>query len=334
MVSASPYPDREWTTVRVRADDGVEIAVHHLGGDGPPVLLAHATGFHGRCWAPMAESLTPTFSVWALDQRGHGESGKAPGRRYDDWNMFAADILAVVDFIGGDGWRAGGHSLGGGVVLLAEARRPGTFKAVCCYEPVVMPPEGSIYGEGSSGGEVGVTAGRPGRELARSGMSEPGRANPLATLARKRRYWFESKQAALENYRSKPPFAAFHPDALASYVEYGFVAAPDGGVTLACDRDDEAAVFEGALTSPVWESLPAVTTPVAVLSGSEQADPVARIAPQVARRLPRGGLRVFEHLDHFGPFTAPSEVGEEMLAAFTLPAPAERASTNPVTPPE
>ncbi len=278
--------------------DGVDIAVHHLGGDGPPVMVAHATGFHGRCYRRMAEALTPEFSVWALDQRGHGASGKPPGGRFDDWGRFADDLLRVIDAVEpGVAWRGMGHSLGGGVVLLAEAVRPGTFSALCCYEPVVLPPEWL------------PASGEP----SHSRTSDP---VPLAVLARKRRPSFPSRQAAFDNYRSKPPFAAFDPAALRDYVEYGFVDAPDGSVTLACEREHEAAVFESAPASRVWDRLDEVRPPVAILAGPDEADPVARVAEPVARRLPRGGLRRFPHLDHFGPMTAPAEVGRVVAAAL------------------
>lgn len=294
---------------------GVELAVHDLGGDGPPVMLVHATGFHGRCWAPLARALTPYYSVWAIDQRGHGASAKSPDGRYDDWDAFASDLLAAMDAIGGTGWRAGGWSLGGGVALLAEARRPGTFDAICCYEPVVIPP--GTFGPPGSGGP-------------------PRAGNPLAVLARKRRPGFASREAAMDNYRSKPPFSDFAPDALASYVHHGFVDLPDGTVGLACAREDEAAVFEGALASPTWAVLGDVRPPVAVLAGSDPLDPVGRIASDVARKLPRGGLRRFDHLDHFGPMTAPEEVGGVMAAALargSLPGDDAPESTITVTSP-
>lgn len=274
-------------------------------------MLVHATGFHGRCWAPLASVLSRHYTVWAIDQRGHGQSGKSPDGRYDDWEVFAADLLAAVNAIGGTGWRAGGWSLGGGVSLLAEARRPGTFSAICCYEPVVIPP-GTFETPASAG-------------PTRSG-------NPLAALARKRRPTFSSRQEALDNYRSKPPFSTFTAEALESYVEYGFVDLPDGTVGLACVREDEAAVFEGAITSPTWSVLDQVRPPVAILAGSDPDEPLARVAADVARKLPRAGLRRFPHLDHFGPMTAPDEVGEVMevaLAPGVDPAESTMAVTSP-----
>ena len=294
--------------VSVGGAGGVELAVHHLGGEGPPVMMVHATGFHGRCWTPLAAELTPYFTVWAIDQRGHGASGKSPDGRYDDWEVLAADLLAAVDTLGGQGWRAAGHSLGGGVSLLAEARRPGTFSSISCYEPVVFPRPDVAADTVELGNIV-----RPARE------------NPLAMLARKRRASFPSRAAAIENYRSKPPFAAFDPVALECYVEYGFVDAPDGSVTLACRREDEAAVFEGAMASPTWGVLSEVRPPVAVLAGGDASDPVGVIATEVARRLPRGGLRRFAELDHFGPMTAPAEVGQVMAVALGAEVPSNTA---------
>jgi pimeloyl-ACP methyl ester carboxylesterase len=289
----------------VKGSGGVDLAVHRLGGDGPPVMLVHATGFHGRCWVPLARSLTPRFTVYAIDQRGHGASGRPTDGRYDDWERFAADLLAAVDAVGGVGWRAAGHSLGGGVAVLAEARRPGTFAALACYEPVIMPP---------------------------GFLPPPGSAPPpngLAVLARKRRPVFASREEAVANYRSKPPFSAFDPEALDCYVEHGFVDLPDGTVTLACRREDEAAVFEGAAASPTWGVLPSVRAPVAVLAGGDLNDPVGRVAGEVARRLPRGGLRRFADLDHFGPMTAPAEVGAVMAVALTV-AVAEPGGESPI----
>src|SRR5690348_13287336 len=101
----------------VTSTDGVVIPVHDLGGDGPPLLLAHATGFHGRVWQPCASHLAD-FHCYAPDLRGHGDSVAPPGLGYS-WHGFADDLLAVVDALGLDHVRAAGHSKGGASLLLA-----------------------------------------------------------------------------------------------------------------------------------------------------------------------------------------------------------------------
>lgn len=276
---------------RARGAGGVEIATWHYGGDGPPLLLAHATGFHGRCWIPFAAELSDRFDVWALDHRGHGASGKSPDGRYDDWSLLVDDLLAVIDVTGLAGWRGLGHSLGGALLLLAERRRPGIFGGICCFEPVVVPPD--LFSD------VDPTAGPR-----------------LNEVARKRRASFASKRAAFDNYRSKPPFSRFDPEALAAYVEFGFVEEPSGRVTLACAPDEEASVYEGAAKSGAWEALPSIRPTVTVLGGGEGDDPMSSVVERIARHLPRGAALRVPGVDHFGPFEEPGKVAD--IAAEAL----------------
>jgi pimeloyl-ACP methyl ester carboxylesterase len=279
------------TGPRVRGAGGVELATYHLGGDGPPVIMMHATGFHGRCWLPLVPALSDDFSIWAVDQRGHGAAGKDPGGHYDDWQVFVDDLFAVLDVLGESTWRGVGHSMGGAVLLLAEAEAPGTFVNLCCYEPVVFPA--IVHSPDGFGSRI-----------------------PMADLARKRRPSFPSRRAAMDNYGSKPPFNRFDPSALEAYVTYGFVDEPDGTVTLACRREDEASVYEGAPSSGAWDRLSQVRPPVLVMGGEATNDPVSNIVEQVARQLPRGVARRFSGLGHFGPFEDPPRVGAVMAEAL------------------
>jgi pimeloyl-ACP methyl ester carboxylesterase len=285
-------PDNVRNGPRIEVQGGLEIATYCLGGEGPPLMLLHATGFHGRCWDPMGPSLTPSFTVWAIDQRGHGASGKTAPGGLSDWSLFVDDLLTVIDEIGGDDWYGFGHSLGGTVLLQGEARRAGTFRALCCYEPAMFVP--SV-----------------------SGIAGDATSVPMGDAARKRRAVFNSRQEALENYRSKPPFDSFHPDALVAYVEHGLVDEPDGSVTLACRREDEASVFEGAPRSGAFEALAEVGVPVRVLGGSDSSHPLQRVAELIAPHLARGSYTPMEGLDHFGPMTAPGEVGDEAARALS-----------------
>ena len=61
-------------TLRASSSDGVELAIHDLGGEGPPLLFVHATGFHGRCYTRIAEQLGDIRHCWAPDLRAHGDS--------------------------------------------------------------------------------------------------------------------------------------------------------------------------------------------------------------------------------------------------------------------
>jgi pimeloyl-ACP methyl ester carboxylesterase len=278
---------------RVAGHGGVEIATWDLGGDGPPVVLMHATGFHARVWLPLAVALRPANRVWAVDQRGHGQSGHAPDGDYRDWDRFAVDLLAVIDALdlaSGDGGLAGaGHSLGGAVLLLAEQRRPGTFRSLYCYEPIVLSPP------------------------ARAAATLAGKVD-LSGVARKRRATFASRAEARANYASKAPFSAFAPDALDAYVEHGFVDRPDGTVELACPPDEEASVYEGAVLQAAWEGLAATEALVTMARGADTGPPAAGVG-DLAGRLPHGRLEAYEQLSHFGPMEDPLLVGRAVARA-------------------
>jgi pimeloyl-ACP methyl ester carboxylesterase len=100
----------------VRSSDGTTIAFDH-SGDGPPLILvsgAMGTRFHA---ADLAAELAPTFTVFAYDRRGRGDSGDtqpyAVEREIDD-------LDAVIGAAGGSAF-VYGHSSGAVLSLRAAA---------------------------------------------------------------------------------------------------------------------------------------------------------------------------------------------------------------------
>jgi len=259
--------------------DGLTIAVHDLGGVGPPVLLCHATGFHGRVWQPIADRLR--FHSFAPDLRGHGDSPVPQGFQID-WHGFGEDVLAVVDALELTDVVAAGHSKGGAALLLAEQARPGTFRSLYLFEPVVFPP---------------------------LKMDLPPGVNPLAEGARRRRRTFDSFDAAYENFASKPPLNALHPEALRAYVDFGFQMLPDGTVSLKCQPETEASTFEMGHLHGGFEHLGDVRCPVTVARGAavDMFTP-ASIAAAIVGALPHGRLEEHPSLGHFGPLEDPATI--------------------------
>lgn len=271
--------------------DGVTLAVHDLptAGDGSDetVLLVHATGFHGYVWAPLAAHLHVRRAL-APDLRGHGDSTPPAGGDFR-WEGFADDVLAVVDALDLAGCAAVGHSKGGAALLLAEQRRPGTFRALYLYEPVVMPTEAATTSSG---------------------------ANPLAEGARRRRPVFASRQSAYDNFAGKPPFSALDPEALRAYVDHGFDDQPDGSVRLKCEPEHESRVYSMGPRHRAFDHLHAVGCPVTVARGGFTDFGPAAFADAIVGALPRGRLEVFEHLGHFGPLERPAEVAAAVEQAL------------------
>ncbi|MGI9608063.1 MAG: alpha/beta fold hydrolase [Acidimicrobiales bacterium] len=269
----------------IESNDGVGLHLHHLGGGaGQRLLICHATGFHGRAYAPLAGHLAERFDVWALDFRGHGSSTEPRSGDFS-WEGMAADVLACIDDLGGSSVYAVGHSMGGAAILLAELARPGAIIATYLFEPIVFP-EGFIVGRGD---------------------------NSMAAMARRRRSTFASKAEAHERYAGRPPLDALHPEALAAYVEFGFVPTDDGMVTLACTPENEARTFEAddKMTIDLVRDL---ELQVATACGRTSDGPgPAEFAIHTARAMPNAVLRRHDDLGHFGPLEAPSVIAAEII---------------------
>jgi len=274
----------EWA----RSTDGVGVAVHDLGGEGPPLLAVHAAGFCGRAYVPLAAGLADRFHCWALDLRGHGDS-VTPLEVDFAWRGLADDVLAVVDHMGLEGATGFGHSSGGAAILDAEARWPGAFSSLWCFEPILWP--------------------------------EPPPLPPRIALiegALRRREVFGSRAEAYAHFSAKPPFAAFRPDALAAYVDCGFAddGSGDGSVRLKCSRHAEAAMYRQGLAHDGFGRLAEVACDVVVALASDSPAIGEQVARAQVGALPHGRLEVLDGLGHLGPLEDPIQVAAAVLRAF------------------
>ncbi len=275
-------------TSYVTAADGVAVAVHDFGGSGPPMVFAHATGLHGLVWRPLASHLADAFTMTAFDERGHGDSGLPPDLDFD-WRGFARDALAVVDTVATPPFGVG-HSSGATALFLAEQARPGTFRALYCFEPVIIPANPPL-----------------GRDL----------GNWLAAGARRRREVFASREQALANYAAKPPFDRWAEEALTEYVEHGFADQPDGSVQLKCRGEHEALVYEMATAHDGFARLGEVRCPVLVARGADTEAMSPPVLTGLVERLPDARVEVLPGLAHFGPLEDPAAVAASIRVFFS-----------------
>lgn len=216
------------TAVRVPgATEGVEISTLDWGGEGPLAFIHHANGFCAATLAPVAHALRDRFRVVAMDCRGHGDSTSVPpeGDAYA-WSVLAADVErtveATLERTGRDRVAfALGHSFGGALLLRAASLGRTPIERLLLCDPVIHPKP---------------APGAPGA----------GRGSRLAEATRKRRDRFPSFAAAYDHCRTRGLFADFTAEALALYVAEGMAPTEDGGeVRLKCDREIEAAIFDG-----------------------------------------------------------------------------------------
>jgi pimeloyl-ACP methyl ester carboxylesterase len=267
--------------VRVASSDHVSVAVHEFGGTGRPLLLSHATGFHGYSYLPIADELSDEFTSFALDYRGHGDTAR-PDDWEVDWARYGDDALAAARAVAPDGGLVGfGHSMGGAGLLMAAHRDPSLFDLIVAFEPIVFPPREADPHDGTENN-----------------------GNNLSKGARKRRASFDSFGDAIANYSSKPPMMAFDPDVLRLYVAHGFRPSPEG-VRLKCDPEHEARTFDTGGTHTTWADLPEIGTNVVIVAGKVEEFGPAAIAREIAGQLPNASYIENDEWNHFTPFIDP-----------------------------
>ncbi|MED4017876.1 alpha/beta hydrolase [Sutcliffiella cohnii] len=105
---------------------GVQIHVVDYGGTGEPIVCVHGLTANARFWDAIAEQLSPTYRVLAVDLRGRGDSEKPS----DGYNIqqHAQDIRHVLTHFHIENAIVMGHSLGAIISLCFTATYPERVK--------------------------------------------------------------------------------------------------------------------------------------------------------------------------------------------------------------
>ena len=228
--------------------NGIELAYFEWGGAlrgrQPTFLLAHATGFHARCWDQVIRHLGDRHVI-AVDQRGHGRSEKT---EIGNWNVFGQDLAALARELDLRDVVGVGHSMGGHALVDAAASCPRRFRRLILIDPVIGSPE--AYGES------GWTVPDPG-----------GEKHPTA----KRKNRFASPDEMFERFEERDPYVLFDRAVLRDYCNYGVLPAEDGaGFVLACPPEIEAGIYMSSRSNPgVHDSIRALHIPVLLLRAKE-----------------------------------------------------------------
>lgn len=253
----------------------------------PALLLVHASGFHKEIWIPTVTALRAerAMAILSVDLTGHGDSEEVEDGP-DVWS-YASDVVSAVR----SAWRTSqsgpligvGHSLGGMAVAGAQIVAS-CFDAIVLFDPALI--------EGQDGRRTGET------------MS-------WATVARRRRAAFDSRDAALEAYKTKPVFRSWPRPVLELYVDHGFREV-DGRWTLKCRPEWEASTFSQPSFPEVWEQLDAIDVPVLLVTGEDSVTHDEIRSHRTAERLGAAHRRV-DGVGHFLPVEKPVIAAAEIV---------------------
>jgi len=108
--------------------NGLGLRYYEWLGPGPTLVLLHPSSGYGRMWEWTAEALGSRGHVYALDQRGHGETDRPDG----DYSAeeYARDLSLFFEALGIPRAIVAGQSLGGRVGQVFAAEHPDRVQAL------------------------------------------------------------------------------------------------------------------------------------------------------------------------------------------------------------
>ncbi len=122
-------------TVRV---NGIELHVERRG-EGEPLLLLHGGGGAGVNWALVFDQPLPGYQLIVPDLRGHGRSTN-PGLKVT-FRQLALDMVALLDTLRIDRFRAIGMSMGAKALLHLATQQPDRVEAMVLVSGAPYFPE-------------------------------------------------------------------------------------------------------------------------------------------------------------------------------------------------
>jgi esterase len=238
----------------------------------PPVVLLHGLTGHARTWDALARALEADFRVIALDQRGHGESDRAPDGDYRIATM-AGDVTGFVDALGLGRFALVGLSMGGRVGIAYAGDNIARIERFCIVD-------------------IGPEIHLPGLERIRQMMA--GAPERL-----------ESEEHAVEFVRRANPRMA--EAGLRDRVRHGLRRLPDGGFEWKYDKALRDMMRQGGRrdTIDLWEPLQRITAPALVVRGAESDVLSADVAKRMIDALPDGRLVEIPGAGHTVPADQP-----------------------------
>jgi len=165
--------------------DGLSLHYLDYGGDGFPLILLHGLTGYAHSWDEIAEPLTDSHHVYALDQRGHGDSDHAGEYGVQ---KFSGDVAAFAAHIGAAFYAVCELSLGARNAIAVGGEQSDVLTHLVLVD---MAPEMARTGakrvRSKIGGQVDITKGFASADEAYDyAMSIAERPNDASVQARAR----------------------------------------------------------------------------------------------------------------------------------------------------
>ena len=236
----NPYPRDEYTRY-----GGLRMHVRNWGGEGRPVALLHGLASTCRIWDFVAPILARHFSVIAVDQRGHGDSGKPEGGY--DFASVSGDVAALLEARGIEKPVLVGHSWGADVALELAVARPGLLQGIVFVD----------------GGTIDASARYDTLEDALAQMAPPD-------------FRGVSREQFLERVRAGGQWATLigeRGQAAENIIMANFDTLDDGTIRAKLSRENHLRIIEALWEHHPRELYPDVACPVLMLPARQRQNP-------------------------------------------------------------
>ncbi len=262
------------------------------GNTPPPLVFAHATGFHARVFDTVIEHF-PDRRIISVDLHGHGRSDGGP---ISGWLEVTDKIAALLDQMRIRGAVGIGHSMGGHTLTQCAGDNPALFSHLILFDPVILDPAFLEPGKGFASSDA-----------------------PHPAIRRKRD--FESAEAMMERFRKRDPYELFDPRVFEDYCRHGLVQKADGtGYELACPPEVEASFYGASRTNPgIYDALKRIDAPTTIIRAKQtnmmdfKSSPTW---PMLADQLANGIDRPRPDRTHFHPFEDPADAARIISEAM------------------
>jgi pimeloyl-ACP methyl ester carboxylesterase len=261
-------------------------------GQGPTLIMLHATGFLPWLWHPIARALSPACRVIAPYFCDHRESDPEKGGL--DWMILARDFTAFCKSLNIEAPYLVGHSMGATVMTIAAAQYELASAGMVLIEPIFLP-----------------------RDFYRTRIRV--QDHPLAAKSIKRRNHWQDEPEALTYLQSRTLFKKWDAEMLSLYVRYGMKRNnEESGLELACSPKKEAALFMGGIRYDPWPLLPQVPCPVLVLEGEHSENRSFIDLQKAVSLFPNAVYRLVRDVGHLIPMEKPGEITGAIREFFQL----------------
>jgi pimeloyl-ACP methyl ester carboxylesterase len=124
----------------LRVGDETALVSYREQGSGPPLVLLHGLGASSSVWHMVMGRLARRWRVLAPDLPGNGQS-PAPPPSSTRGSWYGGLVCRFVEQVAGPGTALVGHSMSGGLAMLAALEQPDLFSALVGLAPAGLGSE-------------------------------------------------------------------------------------------------------------------------------------------------------------------------------------------------